>query len=59
MTEGLSLDTARPDVPGLVPLDPDYLIHGCDCNSLNFTDTAELQPRVTPLGQDRVLEAKE
>ncbi|MGB5453517.1 MAG: ATP-binding protein [Sedimenticolaceae bacterium] len=59
MTEGLSADAARPDVSGLVPLDPDHLIHSCDCNSLNFTDTAELQSQVTPLGQDRVLEAIE
>jgi predicted ATP-dependent protease len=38
-------------------LDPDALIHACDCSSLGFADTSELRAQDRPLGQDRVLEA--
>ena len=41
----------------LQPLAAEALINRCDCSALLFDDTAELQPRETPLGQERVLEA--
>jgi lon-related putative ATP-dependent protease len=44
---------------GLEPLATEALINSCDCAALAFDDTAELQARETPLGQDRVLEAVE
>jgi lon-related putative ATP-dependent protease len=43
----------------LTPLAAEALIHSCDSTALAFDDTAELQRRDTPLGQDRVLEAVE
>ena len=43
----------------LVPLAPDLLVRTCDCESLDFADTAGLQPHASPLGQERVLEAIE
>ena len=45
--------------PDLVPLATDSLVHACERESLDFADTAELQPQEKPLGQDRVLEAIE
>ena len=46
---------ARP----LVALAPHQLIHTCDCDALDFADTAGLAPQQAPLGQERVLEAIE
>jgi lon-related putative ATP-dependent protease len=43
----------------LRPLAATALINGCDCAALTFENTAELQARETPLGQERVLEAVE
>ena len=43
----------------LRPLAAEALINGCDCSALTFENTAELQARETPLGQERVLEAVE
>jgi lon-related putative ATP-dependent protease len=39
------------------PLAAEALTNSCDCAALRFEDTTELQPRETPLGQERVLEA--
>ena len=48
---------ARSGPADLVPLGPDLLVRNCDRDSLTFTDTAELLPQASPLGQERVLEA--
>ncbi|MDJ0739952.1 MAG: AAA family ATPase [Gammaproteobacteria bacterium] len=45
--------------PELTALPADRLISTCDCAALPFSDTGELQPRETALGQERVLEAVE
>ena len=53
-------DTAEAAAGGrLSPLAVEALINSCDCSALAFDDTAELQPRETPLRQERVLEAVE
>ena len=57
MTENTPASAPRAGAPELSPLAPDRLIHACDCATLDFTDTTELQPQDNPLGQDRVLEA--
>ena len=57
MTEKHPLPPSAKGGADLAPLPPEQLIQPCDCQTLSFTDTSELQAQAAPQGQDRVLEA--
>jgi len=59
VTGDTTADDARASTQHAVRLPADRLIHACDCASLEFNDTSELQTQERPLGQERVLEALE